>query len=37
MAKFADQVNAKYDQIDAVINNAGIFTGGLLHELSEED
>ncbi|MGM9907038.1 SDR family NAD(P)-dependent oxidoreductase [Limosilactobacillus sp.] len=34
---FADQVNAKYDQIDAVINNAGIFTGGLLHELSEED
>lgn len=37
VAKFADQVNAKYDQIDAVINNAGIFTGGLLHELSEED
>ncbi|MDD6432288.1 MAG: SDR family NAD(P)-dependent oxidoreductase [Lactobacillaceae bacterium] len=37
VAHFADQVNAKYDQIDAVINNAGIFTGGLLHELSEED
>ena len=24
-------------QVDTVINNAGIFTGGLLHELSEED
>ena len=36
VSQFADQVNAKYDQIDAVINNAGIFTGGLLHELSEE-
>lgn len=34
--QFADQVNTKYDQIDAVVNNAGIFTGGLLHELSEE-
>lgn len=37
VAKFAEQVNAQYDQVDTVINNAGIFTDGLLHELSEED
>lgn len=33
--QYGDQV-AMY-QVDTVINNAGIFTGGLLHELSEED
>lgn len=36
VAKFAEQVNTQYDQVDTVINNAGIFTGSLLHELSKE-
>lgn len=35
--KFSNEVNAENNHIDAIINNAGIFTGGQLQDLTEEE
>lgn len=35
--KFSNEANAENDHIDAIINNAGIFIGGQLQDLTEEE
>ena len=35
--EFSNEVNAENDHIDAIINNAGIFIGGQLQDLTEEE
>lgn len=37
VAAFAKEVNGEVDHIDAIINNAGVFIGGQLQDLPEED
>ncbi|MCD7119874.1 SDR family oxidoreductase [Limosilactobacillus agrestis] len=37
VAEFSKEVNTENSHIDAIINNAGIFTGGQLQDLTEEE